>query len=142
MQVRRTLACNLEVIPTMPIVKVKVLVSQSCLTLSDPMDCRPPSSSVHGILQQEYWHGYHSLHQRPFLTQGSNPGLLHCRQILYWLSLQKSPKGRWVCPFPSRFLSRCPKWATGKFSGCSSLLSILHAGTLHAIQQICFLAFL
>ena len=28
-----------------------VLVAQSCLTLSDPMDCRPPGSSVHGILQ-------------------------------------------------------------------------------------------
>ena len=24
---------------------------QSCLTLCDPMDCRPPDSSVHGILQ-------------------------------------------------------------------------------------------
>ena len=24
---------------------------QSCLTLCDPMDCNPPSSSVHGILQ-------------------------------------------------------------------------------------------
>ena len=26
-------------------------VSQSCLTLCDPMDCNPPGSSVHGILQ-------------------------------------------------------------------------------------------
>ena len=26
-----------------------------------------------------------------FLTQGSNPGLLHCRQILYYLSHQESP---------------------------------------------------
>ena len=26
-------------------------VTQSCLTLSDPMDCSPPGSSVHGILQ-------------------------------------------------------------------------------------------
>ena len=25
-------------------------VAQSCLTLSDPMDCRLPGSSVHGIL--------------------------------------------------------------------------------------------
>ena len=25
--------------------------TQSCLTLCDPMDCSPPSSSVHGILQ-------------------------------------------------------------------------------------------
>ena len=31
--------------------KVKVLVAQSCLTLCDPMDCSPPSYSVHGILQ-------------------------------------------------------------------------------------------
>ena len=31
--------------------KVKVLVAQLYLTLCDPMDCRPPSSSVHGILQ-------------------------------------------------------------------------------------------
>ena len=31
--------------------KVKVLVAQLCLTLCDPMDCRTPSSSVHGILQ-------------------------------------------------------------------------------------------
>ena len=26
-------------------------VAQLCLTLSDPMDCSPPSSSVHGIFQ-------------------------------------------------------------------------------------------
>ena len=31
--------------------KVKVLVTQSCPTLCDPMDCSPPGSSVPGILQ-------------------------------------------------------------------------------------------
>ena len=31
--------------------KVKVSVAQSCPTLCDPMDCSPPGSSVHGILQ-------------------------------------------------------------------------------------------
>ena len=31
--------------------KVKVLVAQWCLTLCDLMDCSPPGSSVHGILQ-------------------------------------------------------------------------------------------
>ena len=31
--------------------KVKVWVSLSCSTLSDPMHCSPPSSTVHGILQ-------------------------------------------------------------------------------------------
>ena len=29
-----------------------VIVTQSCLTLCDPMDCSPPGSSVHGILQE------------------------------------------------------------------------------------------
>ena len=31
--------------------EVKVLLAQSCLTLCDPMDCNPPGSSVHGLLQ-------------------------------------------------------------------------------------------
>ena len=31
--------------------KVRVLLAQSCLTLCDPVDCSPPGSSVHGILQ-------------------------------------------------------------------------------------------
>ena len=31
--------------------KVKVIVTQSCLTLCDPVDCSLPGSSVHGILQ-------------------------------------------------------------------------------------------
>ena len=32
-------------------VEMKVLVTQSCPTLCDPMDCSLPGSSVHGILQ-------------------------------------------------------------------------------------------
>ena len=32
-------------------VKVKVLVTQSCPTLCDPKDCSPTGSSAHGILQ-------------------------------------------------------------------------------------------
>ena len=32
-------------------VKSKSEVAQSCLTPSDPMDCSPPGSSVHGIFQ-------------------------------------------------------------------------------------------
>ena len=36
-----------------PVMKVKSEseVAQSCLTLSDPMDCSPPGFSVHGIFQ-------------------------------------------------------------------------------------------
>ena len=32
-------------------VKSESEVAQSCLTLSDPMDCSPPGSSVHAIFQ-------------------------------------------------------------------------------------------
>ena len=32
-------------------VKSENEVAQSCQTLSDPMDCSPPGSSVHGIFQ-------------------------------------------------------------------------------------------
>ena len=36
--------------------------------------------------------GSHSLLQGTFLTQGLNPGVLRCRQILYHLSHQASPR--------------------------------------------------
>ena len=39
--------------------------------------------------------GFHFLLQGIFLTQGSNPGLLHCRQTLYPLSHQGSPTLSW-----------------------------------------------
>ena len=32
-------------------VKSQSEVAQLCLTLSDPMDCNPPGSSIHGIFQ-------------------------------------------------------------------------------------------
>ena len=32
-------------------VKSESEAPQSCLTLSDPMDCSPPGSSIHGIFQ-------------------------------------------------------------------------------------------
>ena len=62
------------------------------------MDYSPLSSSVHGILQARIleWVSC-SLFQGIFPTQRSNPGLPHCRQILYHLSHQRSPrKLKWV----------------------------------------------
>ena len=38
-------------------VKSESEVAQSCPTLSDPMDCILPGSSVHGFSRQEYWSG-------------------------------------------------------------------------------------
>ena len=60
---------------------MKVKVTQSSLTLCDPMDY-----AVRGILGQNTRVGSLLLLQGIFPTQGSNPGLPHCRQILYQLS--------------------------------------------------------
>ena len=57
-----------------------LLVAQSCLTLCDPTDCSSPGSTVHGILQARTLEWVAILFsKRIFLTQGSNPGLPHCR---------------------------------------------------------------
>ena len=52
---------------------------QSCPTLCNPMDCSPPGSSVHGILQARILERV----AIPF-SKGSNRGLPHCRQIFYY----------------------------------------------------------
>ena len=58
----------------------------------NPMDCSPPGSSVHGDSPgKNTGVGCQVLPQGIFPTQGSNPGLLHCRQILYHLGHQGSP---------------------------------------------------
>ena len=107
-------------------------VAQSWLTLCSSVDCSPPGSSVHELLQARTpeWLampssrgsspprgrtrssalqvdsllieppekpkntgvGSLSLLQGNFPTQESKPGLLHCRQILYCLSYQGSPR--------------------------------------------------
>ena len=49
----------------------EVLVTQSCPTLCNAMDCRPLGSSVHGVSQARYWSGL------PFPSPGdlSDPGI-------------------------------------------------------------------
>ena len=76
--------------------------------LCDPMDCSPPGFSVHGDPPNKNSGARcHALLQGVFPTQGSNAGHLHCRQILYHLSYQVSPRIlEWVAyPF-----SRGPSW--------------------------------
>ena len=69
------------------------LIAQCCLTLCDPMLCSLPGSSVHGDSPgKNTGMGCHAVLQGIFPTQGSNPGLLHCRLILYQLSHQESPR--------------------------------------------------
>ena len=62
---------------------VCVLVAQSCLTLCDPTNYPWESPGKNTGVDCR------SLLQRIFLTQGSNSGLLHCRQLLYHLSYRE-----------------------------------------------------
>ena len=67
------------------------LATQSCPTLCDPIDSSPPGFSVHGDFPgKNTGVGCHVLLQGILPTQGLNPGLLHCRWILYCLSHQGS----------------------------------------------------
>ena len=69
-----------------------VLSCFSRVWLCDLMDCSLPGSSVHWDSPgKNSGVGHHALFQGIFPTQGSNPHLMHCRQILHPLSHQGSP---------------------------------------------------
>ena len=68
-------------------------LSQSCLTLCNPMNCSPPGSSFQGdFLGKNTGVGCHTLLQGIFPTQGLNLSLLH---LLHWQgdSLPPAPPG-------------------------------------------------
>ena len=72
--------------------------SESCLVVSDSL--RPHGQYSPAVFFMEYWNspgqntgaGSLSFLQGIFPTQGPNPGLPHCRQILYQLSHKGSPR--------------------------------------------------
>ena len=69
---------------------------QSCLTLCDPMNCSQLGSSVHAIPQARILEWVAMPSSRGiFLTQGSNPCLLH---LLHWQvgSLPLAPPGKHI----------------------------------------------
>ena len=65
--------------------KAKVEVAQLCPFFVTPLTWNSPGQNT-GV-------GIRSLLQI-FPTQGSSPGLLHCRRILYQLSHDGSPNGK------------------------------------------------
>ena len=55
---------------------MKVLVTQLCSTLCDPMDCSTPGSSVHGILQARILEWVAIPFSRGSSQKGIEPGSL------------------------------------------------------------------
>ena len=81
--------------------EVEVKVAQSCLTLCDPKDSSRWNSPGHNTRA-----GSCTLLQGIFPSQGSNPGLPHCRQILY-----QPPRGLlWGRGEAKRFM-KAVEWA-------------------------------
>ena len=86
--------------------------SESCSVMSD-------SLQPHGLYSP--WNspgkntgvGCHSLLQEIFPTQGLNPGLPHCRWILYQLSCHGSP-----LPLHVRMNSQSDSWLSHLSTGC------------------------
>ena len=78
---------------------------QLCPTLCDPVDCSLPGSSVHEDSPgKNIGVGCHFLLQGIFPTQGSNPCLLHCRQILYRWATGKARTTMWSRNFTSGYI--------------------------------------
>ena len=90
-------------------------VTLLCSTLCNPMNCSPvrllcpwnfPGKNT-GV-------SCHSLLWRIFPTQGSKPGLLHCRQILCHLNHQKLP----ISSQPWAFI-HCGTFSTAEYRMCN-----------------------
>ena len=101
-----------------------MLVTQLCLTLCDPwtVACQAPGKNM-GV-------GSCSLLQGIFPTQGSNPGLSHCRQILLSCKPPGKPTIVWygrfdpcigMIPWRKEWLPT-PEFLPGEFHGLSSLV--------------------
>ena len=65
----------------------------SCVQLCHPMDCSPPGSSLHGILQARILEWL----AMPFSRISPLPRNLHCRRVLYHLSHQGSSHQLLLC---------------------------------------------
>ena len=121
-------------------------VVQLCLTLCDSLDCSLPGGFVHGIFQAKK-----NPKKNPkkleclgiFLTQGSNPCLLHFRRILYCWAFGEALTLTTPCSFLPQCL--CPSlfmdWESSFFlPDVNPIFSLLPG--LSPLLPWCFPAFL
>ena len=113
---------------------VCVLVTQSCPTLCNPMDCSPPGFSVTGFSRQGYWSGL------PFLSPGDlpDPGIEPGSPALKADSLLSEPPGEPSEPpcFPETLARRCP-WPGRKAGEADSQDTRRVSHTLQGLWAFC-----
>ena len=115
--------------------------------------------------RQEYWNGLPFPSPGNVSNQGSNPGLLHCRRILYCLSHQGSPdifslvhyffflhRGGFLSALPTAATSLLTSWHTtwwvlnnthekmvNELSGCIKAILFLMTFLLFFLNRLYFL---
>ena len=121
--------------------KVKVLVILWCLTLYNPMDCRPPGSLSMEFSRQEYWSGL------PFPSPGDlpDPGIKPRSPALQAASLPSEPAGKPMDIFGRPLFSEhgiqldfCSIWWNGVPSGiCQQPTPLLICGVISSTRRSC-----
>ena len=104
--------------------------TQSCPTLCDPVDCNPPGSFVHGILQAKILE-WVALFQGIFLTQGLNQHLLHWQVEFFTTS------ANWEAHCMHVAIKKKSRAVCGAYRGSSKLVrssSMLYKNYLCFIQ--------
>ena len=97
-------------------VKSESEVTQSCPTLSDPMDCSPPGSSVHGIFQARV------------LEWGATAfSVPHTRYIIFKLMKPKTNRKSWGTQRKNNTVERKEEKNTANFS--SEIIKIMSGVT-------------
>ena len=112
---------------------MKVLVIRLCLTLYNPLDCSPPGSSVHGILQARIlkWVTI------PFSRGSSDPGIEPRSPILQADSLPSEPPGETQGPHEWDVMPGKQEGEESRWESCSHALS---APWFYAIDSACVCA--
>ena len=101
---------------------MKVLVTQSCPTFCDPMDCSQPDSTVHGIFQARVleWVAICSSRGSSWTRNGTCISYVSCigRQILYHCaSWEACPKSFSLPGY--RVQTPCSRWDISRGPSCS-----------------------
>ena len=113
------------------------VVSQACLALCDPMDCRPPGPSAHGSSRREYWSGL------PFPSAGClpDPGIRPGSPALQMgCSPSEPPENTTVCRIISNSVCVCVcEWASeqGPVSAGALLLYRVQVGKSPRENRAC-----
>ena len=112
-----------------------MLATHSCLTLCNLMDYSPPSFSAHGIFQARILEWLAILFARGSSWPRGQTDLLHCKQFVYHLRYQGSPKLEMVYSnFSANLYHMCKQqWRWGKNK------DFLHTSKLCFVRDFCMI---